>query len=484
LPGRRKYAWELPVSTHRDSYRLAREGLALEIGPLVDLAGPVVATELSWMTMGLISTMMVGRVSAEAIGALSLGNSLFFAVAIFGLGMLLGLDYTVAHAFGAGRLGDSHRALLHGVYLSCALSVVLSSIVWLGTPLLDDLGIDRDVLRLALPYLRAITWSLAPLLVSSALRRYLQALGKVRPVMAIAVSADLVAVVACWILIFGRLGAPALGAEGAGWAVCLSRYYVLAMLIAYLVLSERSSSTGLARTPLGLERTRLAKLVKLGFPSALQTTFEVGVFAVATTLAARVDALSLAAHQIALSAASFTFMVPLGISSAAAIRVSQALGRSDPAAAVRAGWTALFLGAAFMAFAAAVFVTFPRAIARAFTAEPSVIATTISLLAMAALFQMFDGVQVVATGVLRGTGDTRTAMVANLLCHWLIGLPLGYSLCFPGGRGVAGLWFGLSLGLIMVALTLLRSWIRRVRVLTTEIACDAPPLARASATGS
>ena len=462
------------MDEHRTRVRHARQGLALELPPLVRLAGPVVATELSWTTMGLISTIMVGHVSAEAIGAVSLGNALFFAVAIFGLGMLLGLDYTVAHSFGAGRLGDSHRALLHGIYLSCALAVILTTILRLGIPLLDDLGIDPTVLALGEPYLRAITWSLLPLLLSAALRRYLQALGKVRPVMFAAVSADLVAVVTCWALVFGRLGAPALGAEGAGWAICVSRFYVVLSLGAYLLLDERWHPTGLARMSLAIDRSRLDKLIRLGLPSALQTSFEVGVFAVATTLAARVGARPLAAHQVALSLAGFTFMVPLGISSAAAVRVGQALGRGDPAGARRAGWTALLLGAAFMACAAVVFLSVPRTIASAFTTDPSVVAISVSLLAVAALFQMFDGVQVVATGVLRGTGDTRTAMLANLLCHWAIGLPLGYGLCFAWRRGVVGLWLGLSLGLIMVALTLLAAWSRRIDRLTADHASHRP----------
>ncbi|HYC22083.1 MAG TPA: MATE family efflux transporter [Candidatus Bathyarchaeia archaeon] len=453
------------MGTRRNRLDHARRGLALELRPLVSLAAPVVATEVSWTTMGLISTMMVGRVSAEAIGAVSLGNSLFFAVAVFGLGMLLGLDYTVAHAFGAGRIGESHRALLQGVYLSFALAALLSGLFWFALPLLDGLGIEPEVLSLARPYLHALIWSLPPLLLSAALRRYLQAMGKVRPVMITAVSADLVAVVACWALVFGHLGAPAMGAEGAGWAICLSRGYVLLSLLLYLLIDERSSPTGLRHTPLRPDLGRLGRLVGLGFPSAMQLTFEVGVFATATTLVARLDAQSLAAHQIALSAASFTFMVPLGIASAAAVRVGQAMGRSDSAAAGRAGWTALLLGASFMACAAIAFVVFPHAIARAFTIDQRVIETSVALLAVAALFQMFDGIQVVATGALRGTGDTRTAMVVSLLCYWLIGLPVGYALCFVGGKGVVGIWLGLSVGLIGVALTLLRFWARRMRAL-------------------
>jgi MATE family multidrug resistance protein len=193
----------------------------------------------------------------------------------------------------------------------------------------------------------------------------------------------------------------------------------------------------------------------------MQITLEVGVFAAATVLAGRLLPSALAAHQIAINIIALTFMVPYGISSAGAVRVGHAIGRRDPHEATRAGWTALLLGAAFMACAAVVFVTVGRPIVGAFTSDEAVLGTGVSLLAIGAVFQLFDGLQGVATGVLRGIGDTRTPMLWNLAGHWFIGLPLGYTLCFATGLGIFGLWWGLSLGLIICGIALVITWHRR-----------------------
>jgi MATE family multidrug resistance protein len=416
--------------------------------------------EVGWMAMGLVDTMMVGRVSAEAIGAVSVGVHFFFAVAIFGIGMLLGMDYVVAHSFGAGKLERAHRALVDGMILAAMLTVALTAVLLAATPYLGVFGVRAAVLGDAQSYLRAVTWSLPALLFQCAIHRYLQALGCVRPIALIVISANFVNAFADWLFVFGHFGLPAFGAEGAGWATCASRVYMLVMLAAYTFWDARSRRTGLLETPLRFESARLLELFRLGFPAAVQRILEVGVFTCATILAASLAPASLAAHQIALSAAGFTFMVPLGISSAAAVRVGQALGRRDAPGAARAGWTAFFLGGAFMLGAGLVFVTVPQAILHAFTTDTTVIATGVSLLAVAALFQLFDGIQVVATGALRGIGDTRTPMAANLVGHWFLGLPLGYFLCFQWGRGVTGLWMGLCFGLISVSLLLTAVWSR------------------------
>lgn len=437
--------------------------LRLELPPLLRLAGPVIAAELGWMGMWLADTIIVGRLGAEAIGAVSVGGGVFFAFAIFGIGMLLGLDYVVATAFGAARSSDAHRALVDGVWLALGLSVVLTAVLHLIIPLLPYAGIQPAVLAGGIPYLYASTWSLLPLLVFTALRRYLQALGLVRPIMVTVISANVVNAVACWILVFGTLGAPALGPAGAGWATTASRVYMMACLIAYIAHRERRHPTGLAAVPLAPDRRRLTTLARLGFPAALQITAEVGVFTVVTTLAARFDPAVLAAHQIALNSAAFTFMVPLGLSSAAAVRVGQALGRGDPAGARRAGWTALALGLAFMTTTACIFLLAPGPILSLFTTDPRVLAGGVALLLIAGGFQLFDGTQVVLTGALRGTGDTRTPMIANLVGYWLLGLPIGWWLCFRRGADVIGLWLGLCIGLVIVATTLLIVWRERSR---------------------
>src|SRR5512143_1532249 len=210
-----------------------------ELGPMFALAWPVAAAELGWMAMGLVDTMLVGRVGAEAIGAVSIGSHLFFAIAITGIGMLLGLDYLVATAHGAGRVADGRRALVQGLYLAVLVSVVLTAVLLVIEVNLHHLGLQPNVAVAARPYLRTLIWSLLPLLLFAALRRYLQAIGQVRPVMVALVSANLINAAAGWLLVFGNWGAPALGAVGAGWATLASRVYMLAMLAVVVWRLER-----------------------------------------------------------------------------------------------------------------------------------------------------------------------------------------------------------------------------------------------------
>jgi MATE family multidrug resistance protein len=212
-----------------------------------------------------------------------------------------------------------------------------------------------------------------------------------------------------------------------------------------------------------IDLRRIKQLIALGIPAAVQFTLETGVFATVTTLIAKLGAIPLATHQIALNTVAFTYMVPLGISSAAAVRVGQALGRKNPRAAGIAGGTAIFIGAAIMTIAGVVLLVVPSWIARIYTTDEVVIRNTASLLAAGAAFQLFDGIQSVATGALRGAGDTRTPMLCHFTAYWIIGLPLGYWLCFQRNWGALGLWSGLSLALILIGIVLLAVWRKKVR---------------------
>lgn len=427
---------------------------------MLRLATPVVVAELGWTTMGTVDTMMVGRLSPEAIGAVSLGTALFLAVTIFGIGLLLGLDTLVAQAFGAGRLVDCHRALVHGIYAAVILAIPLMGMILLGLPLLPRFGINPDVLELAVPYVRTITYSLFPLLLYAAARRFLQATGHVMSVMWVLLAANVLNVTANWLLIFGHGGFVAMGVVGAGWATFVSRVFLALALFGCIVYYDRKKNYGLLQTPFGFEWSRFRRLLQLGLPAAFQVTLEIGLFAVATGLAARLDAASLAAHQIALSVASTTFMVPLGISSAAAVRVGHAVGAGDQEGARVAGWTAISMGTAFMSLSMTCFLLFPENIIGLFTHDRAVLSVGGSLLFVAAFFQLFDGIQVVTTGALRGIGDTRTPMMVALIGFWLLGLPTAYALCFPYGLGVSGLWLGMLVGLISVGALLLIVWFR------------------------
>jgi multidrug resistance protein, MATE family len=438
--------------------------LRREWRPTLRLALPAVLAELGWMAMGTVDTLMVGRISAEAIGAVGLGSVLFLVPAIFGVGLLLGLDTLVSQAFGARRLDECHRWLYQGVHLSALLSIPLMAGVFAGiVPALPGWGVNPRVLELTVPYLEAVTWSLPPLLVYTAFRRYLQAMHRVGAIAVALVTANVLNVVVNWILIFGHLGAPAMGVNGAAWATVISRVYMALFLLGAILLGERRERTGLAAASMRPDLERLRWLFALGLPAALQLTLEVGVFAAATALAGRLDAGSLAAHQVALNVVSITFMVPMGISSAGAVRVGNAIGRADPRGAAWAGWAALGFGAGFMALAALVLIAAPRPIINAYTHDAAVVAAGASLLRVAAGFQLFDGLQVVSTGVMRGLGDTRTPMLCNLVGHWAIGLPLAYVLCFHTSLRIVGLWIGLSAGLIAVGTVLLALWARHVR---------------------
>jgi multidrug resistance protein, MATE family len=454
--------------------RLFSQYIAEEVRPMVRLAIPLVLAELGWMTMAIVDTMMVGRQahSAEAIGAVSLGSILFNSAAIFGTGLMLGLDTLVSHSYGAGNVEDCHRSLVNGVYLSLAITPVLMGLIRLLEPVLRSLDIDPAVLSQAIPYLRALTWGTLPLLLYFVFRRYLQGMNMAKPVMFALITANLVNLAGNWALIYGHLGLPKLGTVGSGWSTCIARIYMMSVLLVYSIYYDHRYKTGLRQTRRYPNFFRMWRLVQLGFPAALQFGMEVGVFAAATMLIGKLGAVALASHQVALNTVSLTYMVPLGVASAAAVRVGHALGRRDAHAASRAGWTAMSLGTGFMACMGVAFLVAPEYIVRIYTPDPVVIRAAGSLLFVAAFFQLFDGMQTVATGALRGAGDTRTAMVCHLVFYWLIGLPLGYYLCFHLGWGAAGLWTGLCVALILIGIALLYFWRRKERSFASM---DFPP---------
>ena len=440
-----------------------RTGPAAEFGPMVRLAVPVVLAELGWMVMGLVDLVMVGSLGPVAIGAVGIGNVLFVAATLAGVGLLLGLDTVVAQAFGAGDLDRCRRALVQGLYLALVLAPPLMAAIWFGTGLLGAWKVDPAVVPQAAAYLGVIVWSVPLLLLFAAFRRYLQAMNVVVTIAVALIVANLVNLAGNWVLVYGRLGAPPMGVVGSGWATFLARASMLAILAGAAIRHDLRHPAGLRRACLGLDRELMGRLLSLGWPVAAQLVLEVGVFAVATVLAGRLGAVSLAAHEVVLSVCSLTFMVPLGVSAAGAVRVGQAQGRGDGAGSVRAGWAALMLGAGFMAASTLILLGFPRAILGVFTTDSRVLAVGLPLLVIAGLFQVFDGLQVVATGVLRGAGDTRTPMVVGVLAHWAVGLPIAWTLAFFTGWGVFGLWIGLATGIVATGVALLLAWTLKVR---------------------
>jgi MATE family multidrug resistance protein len=450
---------------------LTLTALRSEFRPTLRLALPLVFAELGWMSMNIVDTIMVGHLpnSAVSMGAVSLGSGIFIVLALFGEGLLIGLDTLVSQAFGAGQREDCHRSLINGIYLSLALTPLLAAPVWLMARLLTAIGTDPAVNALAVPYTKALAVGLLPLLLYFGVRRCMQSMNMVKPVMFALVTANLVNALFNWLLIYGKWGFPAMGTVGSGWSTAIARTYMAIVLIGYLLWYDYRHHTQLLETPVEIDFPRIRKLIALGIPAAMQFTLESGVFAVVTAMSAKLGAVPLASHQIALNTVALTYMVPLGICSAAAVRVGQAIGRRDAQGAADAGGTAIFIAAAFMTCASVVLLVFPRWIALAYTPDESVIRSTIRLLAAGAAFQLFDGIQTVATGSLRGAGDTRTPMLCHLLAYWVIGLPLGAWLCFRRGWGVIGLWIGLSLALILIGIVLLLVWRSTVLRLQRQI---------------
>jgi MATE family multidrug resistance protein len=422
---------------------------------MLRIAVPLALAELGWMSMGVVDTIMVGRLpdSAVSIGAASIGNALFYVFAIFGIGLMSGLDTLVSHAFGANDWPAARRALASGLGLAVCATPILTACILGGAPLLKIIGVTAPVRTAAVSFARVLVWSVPLLLVYTILRRYIQALHHVRPVAFALITSNLVNILGNWLLIFGHWGLPAMGVRGSALSTVFARIYLAAVL--FFAVKRRDPE---AFHHVGHLFRGVGKLLGLGLPAALTIGFEVGVFNTATALAGTLDPVSLAAHTIALNAAAVTYMVPLGISSAAAVSVGRAIGAGNRPEAARAGWTALGLGVVFEIFSALLFLVFPRQIAGLYTHDAKVVSFAVTLLSIAAVFQLFDGLQTVATGALRGLGNTRTPMVWNLLGYWAVGLPLGCWLCFSLRWGAVGLWDGLCLALILIGLGLTIVW--------------------------
>ena len=432
------------------------------------LAGPVILAEVGWMSMGLVDTIMVGPLGPAAIAATGMGSSVFTAIVIFGMGLMLGLDAFVSQAHGAGDERECVLWLHQGVWLACCVAPLVMALTWLVYSTLDYWGLHPETRRLVGPYMRAIAFSALPLLLYAAFRRYLQGMHLVRPIMIALVTANAINAAANWVLIYGNLGMPVLGVEGSAWATNLARVYMAAFLYGAIRLEHRRRGHRHPTVTFGFDAARIRRLVALGFPAASQVALEVGVFALATALAGRLDPVSSGSHQIALNIASLAFMLPLGLSSAAAVRVGYAYGAGDRQRAALAGWTALASGCVIMTGLGLVFFLWPMALLRVFTTDPRILDIGVSLLAIAAAFQLFDGTQAVATGALRGISETRMPMIVNVIGHWFLGLPVGYVLCFRFGWGVSGLWIGLSIGLIVTALVLTVVWWKRTQTLVMQ----------------
>ena len=447
-----------------------RAAIQREFAPMLRIAVPVVLAELGWMAMGVVDTIMVGPLGPQAISAAGVGNSMHIAFAIFGMAIMLGLDALVSQAYGARDIRECHRLFFDGLALAGLMALPLMGLlilVWFAIPFLGFHGAVRPLLE---SYFGIVILSTPFLLAYATCRRYLTGMHTVTPVMFALVTANLVNAGANWMLIYGHFGFSALGVAGSAWATLISRIYMLGVLLfsVWWYDKKRTREAGIHNHSLWhvdwhVDRARLRRLLRLGFPAASQMGAEVGVFALATAMSGMLDPISSAAHQIALNLAGLSFMIPLGVGAAGAVRVGYWVGAREPSRVAASGWTAILIGTGFMVASGLAFVVMPEQLIGLFTTDSGVLRVGTALLLLAALFQLFDGFQGVVTGTLRGLGDTRTPMIANLGAHWLLGLPISYTLCFLFGWGVYGLWVGLTLGLIVVAVILLWAWTVRIR---------------------
>ena len=435
-----------------------RVNLAAELRALLALAIPVVLSELGWMTMSVVDVVMVGKLGPAAIGAVGLGNAIYYAPSLFGIGLLLGLDTLVSRSWGARDFDDCHRSLAQAMYVALAFTPVLMLFIVLARPLFTGRGVDPLVGALTRSYAGILNWGTLPLLVYGGFRRYLQGVARVRPVTLALVSANLVNLVGNWIFIYGRLGMPALGVRGSAVSTVIARAYMAAVLVFFAWQHERRRGHPLFAHWPGPDWTRIRALLNLGVPAAFQVILEVAAFGAATILAAHLGAVSLATHEIVLNCAAYTYMVPLGVSAAGAVAVGHAIGAGNPAKARRVGWMAIALGVGFMAFAALLFIVTPRPIIAIYSRDARVLALGAHILLIVAAFEVFDGAQGVATGVLRGLGETKIPMLMNFGGYWLFGLPLGAVLCFDLHWGLSGIWTGLTVALITIAVLLVTRW--------------------------
>jgi MATE family multidrug resistance protein len=433
------------------------------------LAAPIVVGFLGNQLMSFVDTMLVGRLGAAAIGGVGIGNTIFFSLSILALGCALGADPLISQAVGAGEAGRARRVLWQALRVAALVSLPVIALVLAAPAILAPIGVEPHVAAATRAYLWGRVWNTIPLALFAAARAYLQAVGATRAIVVATVVANLVNLVAASLLIYGdralaavglpALGLPALGVFGAGIASSCS---AAASMVVLFVAVDRVTVPPDPRRR-AAEWATVGRIFVLGLPVGLMMFIEVAAFSAAAILSGRIGEIAAAGNQLALVLASTTFMVPLGIGAATSVRVGQAIGRGDHQGMARSGFCGFGAGIAFMVLPATAFLVVPEVLARVLTNEPAVIAAAVPLIRSAAVFQLFDGMQAVGAGALRGAGDTRIGMWANLLGHFVVGLPLAVLLAFPLALGSPGLWWGLTAGLTIVGLILFSRFILLTR---------------------
>ncbi len=439
---------------------------------LLKLALPMVVVQVGLMMMGVVDTIIVGHVSATELAAAALGNLYYFGLTMFGMGTLMAIDPIVSQAFGARDETAIARGLQRGIVLALIISIPVALLCLPAEPILRLLRQPPEVVPRAAGFALMSAPGVPAFFVWMVLRLALQSMKRMRPVLVTMVVANLVNAALNWVFVFGNLGASAMGAVGSALGSTIGRFVMVAMLLA---MSWRDLRPYFRPwRPESFQRGPLLRTLAIGAPIGVQISLEFGAFAAIALLAGWFGAEAIAGHQIAINFASLTFMVPMGVASAAAVMVGHAVGANDPLHARRVASTALACGTAFMLLTAAAMLAFPGLIARIYTSTPGVAAVAAALIPIAGVFQVFDGIQVVAAGILRGVGDTRAPMLINVTAFWLVGMPVSLWLGFHMKAGVVGLWWGFVAGLAAVAVLLLLRVRNRMRQSLERVNVDQP----------
>ncbi len=418
------------------------------------LAYPVMLSQLGQVLVGVADSLMVGRLGAEPLAAASLANVIFHVIMVFGLGVSLAVTPLVAAADGEQDSGKIQSIFSNGLLVNILLGILLVLSVVICTPVLYQLDQPTEVVRLAIPYLQIITVALVPYMIFQSFRQFAEGMGNTRQAMYVTLTGNGLNIILNYLLIYGKLGLPELGLNGAGWATLIARTTMAILMGLYVYRAPKFRSFRSAFKMRGISKTVIRRILKVGVPAGLQFVFEVGAFGFAAIMMGWLGTLKLAAHQIAISLASISYMMATGMASAATIRVGNQLGRKNLVNLRIAGHTSFIMVALFMGFAAMIFLTFKHFLPTLYISDLQVIDIASQLLVVAAFFQISDGVQVVAMGALRGIEDVKIPTVIAITAYWVLGLPVGYFLAFPLGMGANGIWYGLLIGLSVAAILL------------------------------
>jgi MATE family multidrug resistance protein len=431
-----------------------------ELWEVARLSLPVVLTQLGMMTMGVVDTLMVGRLGVTELAASALANTWQWTWLSLGFGIVLGIDPMISQAHGRGDGPSTALALQRGIVLALLVSVPIVGMLLLTGPGLRWLGQEPEVAALAHRYNLLKLTTVPCFLVYSALRQYLQGRTLVAAATWVIWLANLVHVAMNWALIFGHLGSPALGIEGAAIASSISMALLVAGLALWVRLFRLHAGAWRPWDAACLDLRGLRAAARLGLPVGLTVAFESWAFSLSTLMAGWLGRNELAGHQIVLNVAALSFMVPLGISQGAATRVGNLIGAGNLPAMRRALGASLLIGASVMIVSASAFTLWRQQLPRLYSSDPDVILIAAQLFPLAAAFQLSDGTQAVASGLLRGMGRPDASAVVNLIGYYVIALPFAYVLAFTLGHGLIGVWSALVLGLTVVAVALV-VWVMR-----------------------